>query len=476
MSPASRLLASLLLCASVGAAAAVSERVTYQGVLLAQHELVEDGIYRMRFSLYREVSGGAPVGTLEVAEVPVQRGAFEADLAPLFVDVDGTLFLEVAVRGPSDADFDVLPRVAVSSVPFALRATYADRAGSVEWSQVQNAPVPLQGERGPVGPQGPTGPQGIVGPVGPMGLSVIGSSEAPGANCPAGGSRFEIGADIQYVCHGVSVSVSNVAPGPQCATGGVLLTSASGATTAVCNGAAGPTGPTGPAGATGATGEQGPIGPQGPVGPTGETGPAGPPGPVGEQGVQGVAGPEGPTGPRGPTGPAGEAGATGADGPIGPAGPPGPPGPAGGGLTARSADNIELGKVISLYDSGVELLTSTGHLVYIDWTGGFGAGQIIYTGANCSGDAYLNSGHNVLRQMWGKSVVWSNSKNSLMVPELVDPATGVSWTMAPAGGAQSMDNPDCGPYTSGNHGWKLKAVTRAQVGLPTSINTPIRVQ
>ena len=178
------------------------------------------------------------MATLERTNVQVQRGAFDAELGPLFIDMDGTLFLEVAVRSAADADFDVLPRVLVTSVPFARRAAYAERAGSVDWSQVVNAPVPLQGETGPVGPQGPVGAQG---PVGPQGVSVIGSSEPPGANCVEGGIRFESGAGIQYVCNGVSVFGSTEPAGADCPAGGVRLVTANG-DQVLCNGVAGPQG------------------------------------------------------------------------------------------------------------------------------------------------------------------------------------------------------------------------------------------
>src|SRR5205085_1004350 len=91
------------------------------------------------------------------------------------------LYLEVAVRGAGDVAYDVLPRVHLAAVPFALRAHTVDE---VDWSQIKNAPPPttssnsgppgIAGPAGPpgaIGPAGPVGPAGEVGPIGPQGLT-----------------------------------------------------------------------------------------------------------------------------------------------------------------------------------------------------------------------------------------------------------------------------------------------------------------
>ena len=75
-------------------------------------------------------------------------------------------------------------------------------------------------------------------------------TEPPGANCPAGGNKFEAGPDSNK--------------------NGALDNSEVSTTTFVCNGA------TGASGATGATGAAGPAGPAGPTGPAGPAGPVGP--------------------------------------------------------------------------------------------------------------------------------------------------------------------------------------------------------
>ncbi len=243
----------------------------------------------------------------------------------------------------------------------------------------------LQGPMGLTGPQGPAGANGATGPQGPAGangVSVTGSIEPAGLNCPAGGMKYTSATGTSYVCNGaigpqgpagatgpqgpagaggaagatgatgpqgpagangVSVTGAVELAGANCAAGGVKYTSASG-TTYVCNGQVG---------ATGATGAVGPMGPQGPAGPAGPQGPAGANGvsvtgvaepagvncaaggmkytsasgttyvcngQVGATGATGAAGPTGPQGPMGLTGSQGPAGAMGATGPQGPAG------------------------------------------------------------------------------------------------------------------------------------------------------------
>ncbi len=65
--------------------------------------------------------------------------------------------------------------------------------------------VGAQGSAGPQGlqgPQGPQGPQGSSGSSGTAGTSVISSTEAPGAHCQSGGSKFTAGSSITYACNG----------------------------------------------------------------------------------------------------------------------------------------------------------------------------------------------------------------------------------------------------------------------------------
>ncbi len=60
------------------------------------------------------------------------------------------------------------------------------------------------GATGTAGPQGAVGPQGLAGPPGVAGVSVTGSSEPPGVNCPAGGTRLVSASGTHFVCNGAA--------------------------------------------------------------------------------------------------------------------------------------------------------------------------------------------------------------------------------------------------------------------------------
>lgn len=143
-----------------------------------------------------------------------------------------------------------------------------------------------QGEVGPQGPQGVQGPQGERGDTGPRGWATLlaTSWEAPGALCPEGGVKIEVGLDINE--DGV-LDPAAIQPG---------------LTKIICQGNTGPQGPQGVQGVQGPQGPQGEVGPQGPQGPQGVEGPVGPQGPQGETGPQGPQGPQGFQGPQGPAG------------------------------------------------------------------------------------------------------------------------------------------------------------------------------
>lgn len=157
-------------------------------------------------------------------------------------------------------------------------------------------------------------------------------------------------------------------------------------------------------GADGASGAMGSAGEQGPPGPQGSKGDTGPQGPEGKQGPQGPQGLQGPQGVKGDTGSQGEQGPPGAQGLQGIQGAPG---------SAAAATKIPH-LVVSA--TGQDLGPSLGGNCYwrvgsfgddsgevcfdnpADWQGRNGPGVVggggeaeitYYTGANCSGDAYV---------------------------------------------------------------------------------------
>jgi hypothetical protein len=175
-----------------------------------------------------------------------------------------------------------------------------------------------------------------------------------------------------------------------------------------------------------------------------------------------------------PLRPSGPAGATGPAGPQGVAGPQGPAGPPGGGLLLIDSNNVTLGKAAAVNDYGVTFITSTGHMVFVEWTGTIPTGQVWYTNSACTANPHLNSGGSDPDPLFGKTVVRLHTGNKLMVPSNVGP-NGVS--LAQPVNVVAIDNPTCGSHpATPRWGWPLMEVTRAQVGLPASITAPLRLQ
>ncbi|WP_299922872.1 hypothetical protein [uncultured Nocardioides sp.] len=220
-------------------------------------------------------------------------------------------------------------------------------------------------------------------------------------------------------------------------------------------GETGETGATGAAGATGSTGAAGAVGATGPVGPAGATGPVGPVGPAGPQGPVGATGPKGDTGATGETGPAG---------------------PAGGGLTLKDANEVTLGKVVSMDRGSVSFVTSTGYLFTATWNGVVNPAQVYYTNACATaagGQAYLNDGGGSNnpgnRFMMGKYGVFSRTLNTWMVPTSVTNGFSTSVSFQAIG----FDNPACSGIATNNTrgGWLLRSATASELGLPATGST-----
>jgi hypothetical protein len=436
----------------------VPTTLLYQGALY-DGSFAAEGDFDMQFRIFPTQQGGAALAMHERKAVSVFQGGFSVDVEALFRELSAReLWLEVSVKGADDDAYDTLPRVPVSSVPYALRAAVAD---SVDWSQVRNAPPLLKGDsgepgaQGPVGPMGPAGPSGARGLAGPAGSIIAESLDVRDPNCPHGGAAFSIDSETTYVC----------------------------------NGAPGAVGASGVAGPVGAPGPQGAPGPMGPQGPAGALGPVGPQGRAGESVVAqslAVGNANCPTGGASYTVGGSTTfvcrGAQGAAGPQGPAGPVGPQGPAGSGgaIMVRDADDQALGRLVSFgaapwspINAGrtsVALLTSTNHLVYLGLDGSVASAPLYWTQAGCTGVAYLNTGGGAAT-LYSKVVVRSEVNGSLYAPSGGNNnniAAAVSLTSA------ATENPTCATSGGSRQGIRLSAVSRSAIGLPGTITPPLR--
>ena len=149
---------------------------------------------------------GEPAAAVALA---VSNGIFtvmlgDTTLSGMTETLDGNVFsetntfLRVWFSQNANGPFEALePNQRIASVPYALRAKYADNAPSGPVGpEGATGPTGAQGETGPSGPQGPagatgaqgqtgsSGPQGASGPTGPQGLT--GSTGPSGPSGPSG--------------------------------------------------------------------------------------------------------------------------------------------------------------------------------------------------------------------------------------------------------------------------------------------------
>jgi hypothetical protein len=232
-------------------------------------------------------------------------------------------------------------------------------------------------------------------------------------------------------------------------------------------GAVGPQGLVGPAGPKGDTGPTGDLGPAGSAGPKGDTGATGDPGPVGPPGPKGDTGSAGPKGDTGSAGPKGDTGSTGPQGPPGDAGATGPQGPPGGtSLVDATAQN--LGRIVSLSDDNVTVLTAPGYLVTYRWDGSFERHQVVFTASSCGSNPLLNGKTTAPRSISTKRVVYSAVKAQLYVP-------GAAASAAFSGVSYDSDGV-CRASSINNFGWALVTALRSTVGIPATVTGPLTVQ
>lgn len=114
----------LLLLVCSFAAYAVPGTINYQGVLTDSVGAALSGEYQITFSLYADETGGEPVW-IEIQTVTVSGGIYTVQLGSSTlldsVDFSAPYWLEVAVGAET-----LSPRQALTSVPYAMRAQYAD--------------------------------------------------------------------------------------------------------------------------------------------------------------------------------------------------------------------------------------------------------------------------------------------------------------------------------------------------------------
>ena len=118
-------LCALLILVIAGVAeATVPATLSYQGLLKdPSGQVIPDGTYSLRFRLYNVAVGGAHIWT-ETQLLPVTDGVFSAVLGtviPLTLPFDAPYWISLQPAGSTE-----LPRVELTSAPYALRAGVAE--------------------------------------------------------------------------------------------------------------------------------------------------------------------------------------------------------------------------------------------------------------------------------------------------------------------------------------------------------------
>ncbi|MDH7480390.1 MAG: hypothetical protein QHH26_00275 [Armatimonadota bacterium] len=118
------LVSFLFLIASIGmplnATEGVPNQISYQGKLVSPLGVpVPDGTYQVQFKLYTSEDGTTPVWTSATSNVNTTGGFFTTriDDVPIEVFSNPDVWLEVIIEGKA-----LLPRVKLSSVPYAIRS------------------------------------------------------------------------------------------------------------------------------------------------------------------------------------------------------------------------------------------------------------------------------------------------------------------------------------------------------------------
>lgn len=257
----------VVLCALPAAALGQQVILPYEGFVTEQNGLPLSGGTTIVARIYDAAGGGMALHEETFDNVLVMNGLFQIRLGSTTPFIAG--LFDPGVSGRQDERYlgitigddpdEVLPRLAIGFVPFAIRSLSSNEPGpeGPRGADGATGPTGQQGATGPAGPTGPTGAtgsRGLIGNNGPNGPT--GPIGPPGATGPAGPT-------------GVGATGPSGAAGSDGVTGPTGATGATGMTGATGAGATGATGATGPTGPSGTAGLAGPTGPSGPIGPTG---------------------------------------------------------------------------------------------------------------------------------------------------------------------------------------------------------------
>ncbi len=121
----------------------------------------------------------------------------------------------------------------------------------------------------------------------------------------------------------------------------------------------------------------------------------------------------------------------------------------------------------------VTIYTPTGFLLTLLWTGEMPGDGILFSNANCTGNAWLTGLNDV--SILGKSAYYAESTGNILIPSNVG-ANGTAARTLNNPASSEYFNGSCGAAVFGTNGYALQVATPAQVGLPgLPVTTPLQV-
>ncbi|RKZ27360.1 hypothetical protein DRQ29_03660, partial [bacterium] len=124
----------------IGLVFAIPQQINYQGKVTDATGVGLNGAYSITFKIFDVPSGGTELWSENHPSVDVHKGLFDVILGsggtPINLSFDTQYYLEIQVGAET-----LTPRIPLSSVGYAYRSEFADSAGVVLWSNIQDIPA-----------------------------------------------------------------------------------------------------------------------------------------------------------------------------------------------------------------------------------------------------------------------------------------------------------------------------------------------
>jgi hypothetical protein len=131
-----------MMVVAVGSHCSIPPYINYQGILTDDTGMPLDGLHDLTFKIYNDSTGGVALWTEVHPDVEVDDGLFNVILGKTtsFLDslgVDDDPWMAIQV----DTDPEIIPRMELTSVPYAFTAREAGIADTVDWYHITSMPA-----------------------------------------------------------------------------------------------------------------------------------------------------------------------------------------------------------------------------------------------------------------------------------------------------------------------------------------------